>query len=295
MIGNQIKTVVLLGALGGLLLLLGNLIGGQQGVQVAFVMALIINGIMYFLSDKIVLSLYKAQPLDEQAYPEIYHMVADLARDMQIPMPKLWLIKTPMANAFATGRNPKNASVALTTGIMKILDKNELRGVLAHELAHVKNRDILVTTMAATLATAIGYVAHMLQYAAFWGSFGSSDDRNKRGNPIVMILVAILMPIAATLLQLALSRSREYLADETGSHHSHDPLALASALEKLQNYVAHEHLDNDDTAKASTASLFIVNPFSGSGFINLFSTHPPMASRVARLKEIYKKMFSSYQ
>jgi len=277
MIGNQIKTVILLGSLGGLLLLLGHVIGGQEGVQIAFIIALIMNGIMYFFSDKIVLSLYRAQPLDEQAYPEIYHTVADLARDMQLPMPKLWLIKTPMANAFATGRNPKNASIALTTGIMKILDKHELRGVLAHELAHVKNRDILVTTLAATLATAIGYVAHMLQYVAFWGSF-SNDDRNKRGNPIVMILVAILMPIAATLLQLALSRSREYLADETGAHHSHDPLALASALEKLQNHVAHDHLDNDDTVRASTGSLFIVNPFSGNGLIHLFSTHPPMAN-----------------
>lgn len=288
MIMNQIKSVILLAALSGLLLFLGSLIGGHQGIQIAFVMALVMNGITYFYSDRIVLSLYKAQPLDEKTYPWIYAMVQELARDMHIPMPRLWLLPTSMANAFATGRNPHHASVAVTTGILKLLDKDELRGVLAHELAHVQNRDILITTMAATLATAIGYVAHMLQYAAWWGSM-SSNDQNKRGNPLFMLLVAILMPIAATLLQLALSRSREYLADETGAHHSHDPLALAAALEKLHNHIPYDHLNNDDTQRASTAPLFIVHPFTSNGLASLFSTHPPMQKRIERLRALYQK------
>lgn len=289
MIMNQIKSVILLAGLSGLLLLLGSLMGGHQGIQIAFVMALVMNGVTYFYSDRIVLSLYKAQPLDEKTYGWIYTMVRELAQDMRIPMPRLWLIPTPMANAFATGRNPKNASVAVTSGVLKLLNNHELRGVLAHELAHVQNRDILITTMAATLATAIGYIAHMLQYAAWWGSMSSSDDRNKRGNPLFMLLVAMLMPIAATLLQLALSRSREYLADETGAHHSHDPLALADALEKLQNHIPFDHLDNNDTQRASTAPLFIVHPFTSNGFASLFSTHPPMQKRIERLRAMYQK------
>lgn len=292
MILNQIKTVVLLSALSGLLLFIGNLMDGLQGVQIAFVMALIMNGTMYFFSDRIVLSLYKAQPLDEKAYPWVYIMVAELAKTMSIPMPKLWLIQTPMANAFATGRNPSHASVALTTSIMKLLTKDELRGVLAHELAHVKNRDILITTIAATLATAIGYLAHMLQYMAWWGSMSSSDRNNKRPNPLVMIFVAMLMPVAATLLQLALSRSREYQADETGACHARDPLALADALEKLSKNITHDHLDNSDTKKASTAPLFIVNPFTAGGLTSLFSTHPPMEERIKRLRLQYQKMRS---
>lgn len=290
MILNQIKTVILLAAMSGLLLSIGSLIGGYHGVQIAFIMALVMNGVMYFYSDRIVLSMYKAQPLDKNTYPWVYDIVSELARTMQIPMPQLWLIPTQMANAFATGRNPSHASVAVTSGIMSLLNKDELRGVLAHELAHVKNRDILITTMAATLAAAIGYLAHMLQYAAFWGSM--SNDRDKKGNPLFMILVAILMPIAATLLQLALSRSREYLADETGACTSRDPLALADALEKLNSSIAHEHLRNDDTQKASTASLFIVHPFTSNGFVNLFSTHPPMQERIKRLRAQFKNMRS---
>lgn len=292
MIFNQIKTIILLSAMSGLFLFIGNLIGGYHGLQIAFIMALIMNGIMYFYSDKIVLSMYKAQPLDKNTYPWVYDIVSELAHTMQIPMPKLWLIPTPMANAFATGRNPSHASVAVTTGIMSLLNKNELRGVLAHELAHVTNRDILITTMAATLAAAIGYLANMLQYAAFWGSMRNDDRDNKKGNPLFMMLVAILMPIAATLLQLSLSRSREYLADETGACNSRDPLALADALEKLNNSIAHEHLRNDDTQKASTASLFIVHPFTSNGLVNLFSTHPPMKDRIERLRAQFKNMRS---
>jgi len=287
---NQVKTIILLAALSGLLLFLGSF-GGPHGIQAAFIMALVMNGVAYFFSDRIVLSLYKAVPLDKKTHSWIYTMVGQLAQEMRIPMPKLWLINMSMANAFATGRNPSNASVAVTTGILSLLDRDELRGVLAHELAHVKNRDILITSVAATLATAIGYIAHMLQYAAWWGSM-SSDDRNKRGNPLFMLLVAMLMPIAASLLQLALSRSREYQADETGACHSHDPLALASALEKLQSSISHAHLNSNDAERASTAPLFIVHPFTTSGLIHLFATHPPMHKRIERLRAQHQAMRS---
>lgn len=288
MILNTFKTALLLSILSGLLLLMGGLAGGQQGIKIALIMSLIMNVLTYFFSDKIVLKMYNAKPLDRTTHGWIYDMVSELARATNIPMPKLWLINNPMANAFATGRNPKNASVAVTTGILDLLEPDELRGVLAHELAHVKNRDILISTVAATIATAIGYLASMLRYAAFWGSM--SRDNRKRGNPIAMIFVAILMPIAAMLVQLAISRSREYAADETGAHNCHDPLALASALEKLHNNVAHEHLHKDDTKHASTASLFIVHPFTANGLSKLFSTHPPMEKRIARLHEIHEKM-----
>jgi heat shock protein HtpX len=285
---NRLKTLLLLTILSGLFLLIGHLFGGQQGLQIALIMALAMNFITYFFSEKIVLSLYRAQPLDRATYGWIYDIVHELADTMEIPMPKLWLVKTPMANAFATGRNPQHASVVVTTGILDILDAHELRGVLAHELSHIKNRDVLVGTIAATIATAIGYLAHMMQYAAFWGSVNGSK---KRENPIGMLLVAIFMPLAATLIQLAISRSREYLADETGAQVSRDPLALASALEKLHSNVRHAHMDPRDTQHASTASLFIVHPFSAHGFVDLFSTHPPMHKRVARLKEMCHKIY----
>ncbi|MCA9770734.1 zinc metalloprotease HtpX [Candidatus Dependentiae bacterium] len=285
---NKIKTVLLLGALSSLLLLLGQLFGGTAGLQFALIMALVMNGIAYFFSETIVLKMYRAQKLDAEKYSWLYDIVQKLALTMKIPMPKLWLINTPMANAFATGRNPSHASIAVTTGILEVLDTHELRGVLAHELSHVKNRDILVSTIAATVATAIGYLANMIQYAAFWGSM--SNDRRQRGNPIFMLLVAMLMPIAAMLIQLAISRSREYLADETGSHYSHDPLALASALEKLHNNIPRAHMDNKDATRATTAPLFIVHPFTTNGWASLFSTHPPMRKRVERLQKLYEQM-----
>lgn len=287
---NHIKTVILLASLSALFLLLGHVFGGREGVHIALLMALIMNAITYFFSDKIVLSMYGAKPLDKQRYANTYTMVEDLAKRMNIPMPKLWIVNTPVANAFATGRNPKNASVAVTTGILSILDEDELRGVLAHELSHVKNRDILVSTIAATLATAIGYLAYMLRYAAFWESYRS--DRNRSGSgPFTMIIVAILMPIAASLLQLAISRSREYLADETGAECTHEPLALASALEKLHKNLTYAHFQPHEQDKASTASLFIVFPFTSNGILSLFSTHPPMSKRIARLREMAHKLF----
>jgi heat shock protein HtpX len=248
------------------------------------------NGIMFFFSDKIVLSLYKAQPLDKKQYEWIYEIVEELTHKMRLPMPKLWLVATPMANAFATGRSPSHASIAVTTGILKLLDAEELRGVLAHELAHVKNRDTLITTIAATIASTIGYMASMLRHAAFWGSF-NNDDRRKQ-NPFVLIIVSILMPFAATLVQLAISRSREYAADETGACSSHSPLALASALQKLESSVKHAHMDEENMQQTSTASLFIVHPFAGHSLSSLFATHPPTHKRVERLQQLSKKMFS---
>ncbi len=292
MLFNRIKTLLLLTALSAILMAVGGLIGGYQGVQLALTMSLIFNGIAYFFSDKIVLHMYGAQPLDQATYGWIYTIVQELAADMHIPMPKLWLINTPMANAFATGRDPKHASVAVTTGILRILDRDELRGVLAHELSHVVNRDILVTTIAATIATAISYLANMLRWSAMWGSVGN-NDRRKDSNPIALFLLAILMPFAALLIQMAISRSREYLADETGAHCCHDPLALASALEKLQSSATHTHTNEyaQDPRYASTASLFIVNPFTDSSWSTLFSTHPPMSKRIARLRDLSTKMF----
>lgn len=282
---NQIKTVFLLGSLSGLLLFMGSMIGGQSGLTIALIIALIMNIVAYFYSDKIVLNMYKAQPLDKQEYGWIYETVAKLAQQMQIPMPKLWLINHPMANAFATGRNPAHASVALTTGILKLLNKRELTGVLAHELSHVKNRDILVSTIAAVLATAIGYLASMLRFNAF---YGNRDEQQGRGNGLFMFLAALIMPFAATLLQMAISRSREYLADEKGAECCKDPEGLASALEKLHNHIPDASLNKQEVEKASTAPLFIVHPFSGSDWTALFSTHPPIAARIARLRSMLR-------
>lgn len=286
---NQLKTAVLLASLSGLLMLLGSYLGGTQGITIAFILALAMNGIAYFFSDKIVLTMYNAKPLDTRNYGWIKDTVQELAQKAHIPMPTLWMIDTPLANAFATGRNPKHASVAVTTGILSILTKEELRGVLAHELSHVKNRDILISTVAATLATAIGYVANMMQYAAYFGATTGNGER-RRGNPIAMIFIAILMPIAASLIQLAISRSREYQADDTGAKLCHDPLALASALQKLQTHTASVHLNSKNAEEAATAHMFIVNPFSARGLVNLFSTHPPMQQRVARLRALYETM-----
>ncbi len=287
---NQFKTVILLASLSAMLMFLGNLIGGRDGVIFAFILSLVINGITYFFSDKIVLSMYRAKKLDEHKYANIYTMVNELAHSMNIPMPKLWIVDTPMANAFATGRNPKNASVAVTSGILNILDEDELRGVLAHELSHVVNRDILVSTIAATLASTIGYVAQMMRFTSFRRQDSQNGDKNQAGL-LGMLAAMILMPIAASLIQLAISRSREYMADESGAQTTHEPLALASALEKLEKNVEYAHLNRNDTAKASTASLFIVNPFWGESIMALFSTHPPMSQRIKRLQAMAQKRF----
>lgn len=282
MFWNQMKTAMLLGALSGLLFLLGYWAGGRTGLIVAFAISLLMNFFAYFYSDKLVLKMYKAVPLDQEKYGYVYDMVTELCQNAHIPMPKLWYIPTPMANAFATGRNPKNASVAVTQGILDSLENYELRGVLAHELSHVKNRDILIATIAATIAMAIAYLADVLRWSFI---FGGSRDRD-RGSGIGVILVALLMPIAATMIQLAISRSREYMADESGAKISDDPLALASALEKLHFNVKSKNIKPSSNAQTSTASLFIVHPFSGNGLINLFSTHPPMKKRIERLRKM---------
>lgn len=284
---NSIKTVLLLGILSGILVFLGGIMGGTSGMAFAFFIALLMNGFAYFYSDKMVLRMYDAKPLDKNTYSSIYSMVQELTSRMNLPMPQLWLIDSPMANAFATGRNPAHASIAITSGILKVLERHELRGVLAHEIAHIHNRDILVSTIAATLATAISYCAHMIQHVAFWGSM---NDRRRNGNPIALFFIALLMPFAALLLQLALSRSREYLADETGAYTSEDPLALASALQKLERYIPEAHLNAEDRAHTATAPLFIIQPFLGEGMLNLFSTHPSTKSRIIKLQSIYEKM-----
>lgn len=269
---------------------LGALIGGSTGILLAFILSLIMNGVMYFYSEKIVLSMYKAQPLDERTHGNIYAIVRELSSSMNIPMPKLWIVNDPIANAFATGRNPQNASVVVFSGILNLLDDRELRGVLAHELSHVQNRDVLVATIAATMATAIGYVGDMMQRSAIWGSMSGNQDE-RRSNPIVLLALGIIMPFAAMLMQLAVSRSREYGADETGAHACHDPMALASALEKLQTKAEQRHVDPRAATHLATASLFIVNPFSGKAISNLFSTHPPLEERIKRLRQMHEKMF----
>lgn len=286
---NHVKTTLLLASLSGLLLLIGSLIGGQSGLHVALVMALLMNLGAYFFSDKIVLRIYRAQPLDPIRYRTIYGMVQELAERMRLPMPKLWLVSSKNANAFATGRNPKHASIALTTSIIELLDDYELRGVLAHELSHIKNRDILVGTIAATLATAIGYLASMARYAAFWRS--THHNRKNETNPIVLVIIGVCMPVIATILQLSISRSREYLADETGAHCTQEPLALASALEKISRSANSTSYTQDDFAKAATASLCIVNPLKANSILALFSTHPPLEKRIERLQKMFRKIF----
>lgn len=281
---NTVKTAFLLGTMSGLILLLGHLFGGQSGLIIALTAALAMNFFAYFYSDKIVLKMYRAQPLDRSKYAHVYNMVEELCFNAKMPVPKLWYIPTPMANAFATGRNPQNGSVAVTQGIIDILDENELRGVIAHELSHIKNRDILVATIAATMATTIGYLADLI----YWSSLFGGRDRDNRGGNAGAILVALLMPFAAMLIQLAISRSREYMADERGAKISHDPLALASALEKLHQNIRAQKLKPRSQAQTSTASLFIVYPFLGKGLFNLFSTHPPMQKRIARLRKMAK-------
>jgi heat shock protein HtpX len=285
---NRLKTVILLASLSGLFFLLGYWAGGKNGLIMAFIFSMIMNFVTYFFSDKIVLAMYKAQLLDPEKHADIYAMVKELCFRAEIPMPKLWYIPTSMANAFATGRSPKHASVAVTQGILDILEPNELRGVLAHEISHVKNRDILIGTIAATIATAIGYIAHMMQWAAFFGN--GRNDRERSSHGIGALIAAIMMPIAATLIQLAITRSREYLADETGAKCCHDPLALASALEKLHGHTRQEHREPTSNAQTAMASLFIVYPYSGSSIVNLFSTHPPMEKRVARLRQMVGKI-----
>lgn len=277
---SQLKTLLLLSLLTGLIVVIGRVLGGSTGMVLAFGFALLMNVGSYWYSDKIVLRMYKAQELEPADAPAVHKMVEEMAAEAGMPKPRIYLIPQEAPNAFATGRNPSNAVVAVTSGIMRLLTPEELRGVLAHELGHVKNRDILIQSVAAVLGGAIVMMANILQWSTIFGGFGGSDD-DEGGNPLAALAMAFLAPVAATLIQMAISRSREYLADETGAKLSHDPLALASALEKLEAYSQRIPMQG---ANPATENMFIVNPFSGRNMANLFATHPPIPERVARLK-----------
>jgi len=278
MMANQFKTTVLLAALTVLIVLIGRTFGGNQGMMIAFIFAMLMNFGSYWFSDKIVLAMYRAKELTPSEAPEIHQMVAELAQNAGLPKPRIYLSETP--NAFATGRNPEHAVVAVTQGIVRLLQPDELKGVLAHELGHVRNRDILIGSIAATLAGVVMMLASMARFAAIFG-IGSSDDDRGGGNIFSLILMSILAPLAAMLIQMAISRSREYLADETGARLAGNPKSLASALEKLA--YASKRIPMQEV-KPATAHMFIVNPLSGGGFASWFSTHPPMEERVRRLR-----------
>jgi heat shock protein HtpX len=281
---NLMKTGVLLAALTVLLVLIGGALGGQNGMVMAFVLALVMNFGSYWFSDKIVLAMYRAQPVDEAAAPALHRIVRTLATRAGIPMPKVYIIPGEAPNAFATGRNPQHAAIAVTEGILRIMSEEELEGVLAHELSHVQNRDTLIMAIAATLAGAITYMAHMAQWAMiFGGGRRDSDEEGSGGGGLVGgLLMIVLAPLAATLIQLAVSRSREFQADATGAQMAGQPWGLANALEKLE--VASKVAPMNATP--ATAHLFIVNPLTGGGWTTLFSTHPPIAERVARLRAL---------
>jgi len=280
-VSNVFKTGLLLAVLTAMLVLAGGAIGGQEGMLVAFVFALAMNFFSYWFSDKIVLRMYGAQVVDEAQAPGLYTMVRRLTTRAGIPMPKLYVIPSDTPNAFATGRNPQHAAVAVTEGIMRVLDDEELEGVLAHEISHVTNRDVLISTIAATLAGAITYLAHMAQWAAIFGG-RSQDDEDGGSNPLVMMAFAMLAPLAAMLVQFAVSRAREFQADASGARLAGRPWPLAKALEKLE--VA-SHM-RPMPANPATAHLFIVNPLTGQSLMRLFSTHPSTEERVARLRSM---------
>jgi heat shock protein HtpX len=276
---NTMKTFLLMGLLTVLVVMVGNYFGGQGGMMMAFLFALVMNFGSYWFSDKIVLRMYKAQPITREDHPELFQLTEELAQRGGIPMPKLYMIPSDQPNAFATGRNPEHAAVAVTEGITRMLSRDELRGVIGHELAHIKHRDILIGTIAATAAGAISMLANMAQWAMIFGGGRSSDDR-EGGSPIAAIVMMIVAPIAAMMIQMAISRSREFLADEGGAQMAGNPLSLAGALKKLDIRAKQIPMN----ASPATAHMFIVNPLSGGGFAKLFSTHPPMEERVARLE-----------
>ena len=280
---QRLKTFILLTGLTVFLVFMGKLIGGKVGMTIALAMAGIMNFLAYFFSDKIVLAMYGARELSEDQAPSLHRIVYEISQRAGIPKPKLYIVPSPSPNAFATGRSPSRSAVAVTEGIIKILNERELRGVIAHEIAHIKNRDTLVQVVAATIAGAIMYLAHMLRWSLFF--FGGSRDSERDsgiGGIVGIILLSVLAPIAALIIQMAISRSREYLADETGAKISGDPLALASALKKISGYAERIPLD----ANPATSHLFIINPLSSSTILSLFSTHPPVEKRI----EILYKM-----
>ena len=277
---NTVKTTLLLGLLTGLFLLIGGGLGGRSGMVMAFGFALVMNFVSYWFSDKIVLASYGAQPIGEADAPVVYRIVRNLATKARIPMPRLYLLPAETPNAFATGRNPQHAAVAVTEGILRIMSEEELEGVLAHELSHVLNRDVLTSTIAATLAGAVMMLANMARWGAIFAGSRRDDDNGGGLNPIALLVTALLAPIAAMLIQMAISRSREYEADASGARLTRNPQGLASALARLEQ--ASQAIPMD--ASPATAHLFIVNPLSGRAFMNLFSTHPPIEERIARLR-----------
>jgi len=277
---NTLKTTFLMALLTVLLVTAGGAMGGEGGMMLAFLFALIMNGVSYWFSDKIVLRMYGAKEISTDKAPTLHRIIRDLTLRAQMPMPKLYLIPQEAPNAFATGRDEKHAAVAVTEGILRILDEAELRGVLAHELSHIKNRDILVGTIAATMAGAISMLANMAHWGMILG--GRSSDNREGGHPIVALLMIIIAPLAAMLVQMAISRSREFGADATGAMISGDPLSLANALRKLERGAQRIPME----ANPATAHMFIVNPLTGGGLMTLFSTHPPMEERIRRLESM---------
>ena len=275
----MLRTTLLLGALTGLLMAFGNAVGGSQGMTMALIFAVVMNVGAYWFSDKMVLAAYGARQVTEAEAPQLYRIVHNLALGAGIPMPKVYIIPSESPNAFATGRNPNHAAVAATEGLLRMMNEREITGVLAHELGHVKNRDILISTIAATIAGAVGYLAQMAQWGAIFGGFRRDNDEGGASG-IQLIALAILTPIMAGIIQMAISRTREYAADETGARMCGDPMALASALRKLG--MASQRLPMD--ASPATAHMFIVNPLAGVNFANWFSTHPPLEERIARLE-----------
>ena len=275
---NFFKTTILLAVLTAMLVFAGDALGGRSGAITALIFAGIMNFGTYWFSDKIVLMMYRAKPVTEADAPELYAITRDLTMKAGLPMPKMYIMENDTPNAFATGRNPGHAAVAVTTGIMRLLTREELTGVLAHELAHIQNRDILISTIAATIAGAISYLAHMAQWAAM---FGGARDNEREGNPIALIVMMIVAPLAAMIIQMAISRSREYGADKGGANICSNPLSLANALRKLE--YANKRIPMVG-ANAATSHMFIVNPLSGGSLLRLFSTHPPIEERIKRLE-----------
>jgi len=280
MMFNWIKTAMLMAAIMALFGIVGGMIGGQSGMLLALMFGGAMNVFSYWFSDRLVLKMYNAQEVDETSAPQFYTMVRELAHQANLPMPRVYLIQEDQPNAFATGRNPEHAAVAATTGILQILSARELRGVMAHELAHVAHRDILISTISATMAGAISALANFAML------FGGRSEDGRPANPIAGILVAVLAPLAASLIQMAISRAREYEADRGGAEISDDPNALADALERMQTYAEGRIPMGPAEAHPETAQMMIVNPLSGAGIQGLFSTHPPTAERIARLRAL---------
>ena len=275
---NNLKTFTLLAFLTAIMLWIGNLFG-RNGFYFAIILVLVMNGGSYFFSHKLVLKMYKASEAKQNEYPKLYEMIKNISKLAKTPMPKVYIIPSSSPNAFATGRNPKYAVIAVTKGIIELLTDNELKGVIAHEIAHIKNRDILIQTIATTIVGVISYVATMAKWGAILGGFGGRDEENSNG--IELLILAIVTPIIALIIQLAISRSREYLADSIGAKTINDPISLANALEKLDRGIKHNPMK---IGNKTTSSLFIANPFRSSGMLALFSTHPPIKDRVNKLK-----------